>query len=204
MIGGVSTHSNAESKRPTSCDWGARAVNYREHFEPLGGLLPVVGTEFVPLTESELSQVEAFKGARLPDDFRKFLCEFGGVSFGEILMVRPIKPLPKGVSTSGNVILSMLYGSENHRELYSLIRNCRHLASALPSKFIPIGDDGGGAKICLSLSVDELGHIYYWDNRHIAPLDFHGQPRDSGDNLKVIYPIANSFTDMLHRLFVLE
>ena len=82
-------------------DWKAR-------LEELGGLIPVAGGErFIPVTESELAEVERAVGTELPEPFRAFLSTFGGSSPRKMLAFKAIERSREDAQYSCPAMLSI-------------------------------------------------------------------------------------------------
>lgn len=87
------------------------------------------------------------------------------------------------------------YGTSNDEysdicTIYEVYKN------RMPSKFIPIADPDFGNQICMSLSQDTYGKIYFWDHETMDS--------DFGDICKINFQdmrqIANSFVELLNNI----
>lgn len=181
-------------------------------FARLGGLKPVVRDSFVPMPEAEIATVEERIGARLPDDYRKFVATYGASSFNGIspdnpwIVFRSLNALPPHISKSGNGLFDAFYGGENdEHDPYSLRVRIHFFSGRMPESIIPIGDDGGAGQICIGIKGAQAGKVYYWDQRN-EPLDEEDYledyvgPRPPEAMFQNVHLIASSFDDFLGRL----
>jgi SMI1/KNR4 family protein SUKH-1 len=99
-----------------------------------------------PLSEDQIAEVEEAANGRFPDDYRRFLSEFGGSTFSETVTCR---------WSGGSLHFGSFFGSE---ELLEAIEN---LEDQLPDTIISIGDDGGGNLFCLGVSGADIGKVYF-------------------------------------------
>jgi len=138
----------------------------------------------------EIDEFEIQLGNLLPDDYKKFLLKFNG-GF-------PEKKIFHIDDQQGEDILSVLYGIDKEnktREHLTLAYNFNFLRIDLPQNILPIGHDPGGNYICMSLSEDNYGKIYFWD--HEVP----NEDKNGKTNYNNMYLIAedfNVFIDNLH------
>jgi hypothetical protein len=111
-----------------------------------------------PPTEARVQAFEAQVGARLPDDFRRFLLQYNGG-----------KPLPSGFRMAlrtGPYADSLVHSldslyDEDICNLESTVRWQR-----VPFGVITIGCDPGGNGICLVIAGERRGQIWFWDHEH--------------------------------------
>jgi hypothetical protein len=189
-------------------------VDEQALFARLGGIRPVVGDKFVPMTEAEIVTVEKQIGSRLPEAYRKFLATYGAATFkgaspdNPYIVFRSLKPLPPHISKSGKGLFDAFYGAEkDERDPYSLRVRIRFFTGRMPASIIPIGDDGGAGQICLGVKGAEVGKVYYWDQAN-EPLDKedyladYGKPRPPEAMFENVHQIAESFDDFLQGLEV--
>ena len=161
----------------------------------------------LPLTEKHLSRIEAQLGQRLPDDYRKFLRDYAGVTFSaaHFPMLEDYGPTTASISmfygSNEEATLADLYhqGRENYGILengykwYPGLRLVRDISRPVaemewPEELLPIGCDDGGNQICLALFGLRPGAIFWWRNA----------PFGDAENL---YLIAETFDEFMHALF---
>lgn len=175
----------------------------------LGKLYPVRGENFYPLTESEIQNLEKTIGERLTEPYRSLLAKYGNWSFSEFVsypcsnltMMEIIRGKP--INLSENNWLSYMYGGAED-DTYSLQRAIKTYKERMPETLIPIGDDGGGNKICLGVSGEEKGKVFYWDhNNEWDEEDYfeeEGEPMPPEMKFQNVYLVANSFEEFINQL----
>ncbi|MFN3151447.1 SMI1/KNR4 family protein [Bremerella sp.] len=174
----------------------------------LGGIMGVGGGPLAPMTATEIYQLEQELGCRFPETYRKFLETFGASRFnGEspdnpYVVFRSLTPMPS--QFEGNLgMLDALYGGQtDDSDPYSIRVRARYFADRIPGYLIPIGDAGGTGQICLGISGEHAGKVYYWDQLNESQADesdieARTQSRSIFANIN---QIAESFADFLDRL----
>jgi hypothetical protein len=118
-------------------------------FARLGGIEPVDGDRFTPMTEVAIAAFEREVGARLPETYRRFLATYGASMFNgappdnPYILFRPLESLPPQFR-SGKGLFDAFYGAErNAQDGYSVRVRTRFFRGRMPESIIPIGDDGG-------------------------------------------------------------
>lgn len=168
----------------------------------VGGLRPIVGDGFLPLSASELADVEELIGTTLPDTYRAFLLCYGASAFRRLVQFRSIVPLPPHISRNGTDYIDALYGMEP--ETYNLKKSIRIFKGRMPGSVIPIGSNGGGNQICLGVSGEERGKVFYWDRHNEFDeeeyLEDHEPPVPPELLHQNVHLVADSFEDFLQRL----
>lgn len=177
----------------------------QERFEALGGIVPVVGDRFVPLSGSEIDALEKVLHASLPMFYRRFLETYGATAFGKYVDFSPAQGLPENVSSSGKGHFGFFYGalSQQYDDSFSLEWNIAVYRERMPESIIPIGGDGSGDQICLGISGAQAGKIFYWDhNNEWDEEDYldDGEPVPPDLKFQNVHLVANSFDDFLLRL----
>ena len=174
-------------------------------FDKIGGVRPVVGPDFQPMMEAEVAGVESLIGQSLPTTYRVFLKAIGACGFKEYIEFTPSKQLPD-VFDTGTGYVSVLYGS-NCTKGYGLDERIRYFENRVPNGLIPIGDNGMGDQICLSVRASEKGAVFYWD-LEAEPISEEEYEEDYGVSMPEsekwinVYRIADSFEDFIARLRV--
>lgn len=138
-----------------------------------------------PMGLAELSALERRLGVTLPQAYRDFLLQVGGVLFHST-NVSPIEIRAQ----FGNVEhVCVLFGSEADRG--ALLENMEDYQGRIPKNPIPIGSDPYGNLHCLGVRGKELGKIYFWD---------HEGPGKTEQDWKNVTLVASSFEDFIDRL----
>ena len=114
-------------------------------------------------SESDLQELKARTGHSLPDDYEAFLLKYGLSALGDEGYVEcaTAERCPWGGLTT-----DVFYGftdrqsSRDVREAYDAYQG------RMPPNLLPIGSDPGGNQVCISLSGDDRGFVYFWDHEH--------------------------------------
>lgn len=179
-----------------------------EIFASIGGIKPIDGDDFAPVSQEEIESIEAKLENQLPSDYRHFLTTYGSSILNELVEFSPIMRLPPSISTTGNGHVAIFYGTRsNIDDAYSLARRIEFFRGRLPLNLIPIADTGGGNQILLGIKGRELGEVFYWDqsNEQLDEEDYledFGVPRPDEAMFQNVHLIASSFSDFLSRLAI--
>ena len=133
-----------------------------------------------PITEHQLVLFEQHIGAKLPDDYRRFLIEYNG---GCPTRVESLIP-----EINAPILVSEFYGVGTGpcglKEVYSM------LDGRIPNSFISIADDPGGHEYLIGLcGTQHEGQIYFW---------LHDQ--EAENPMDICFFVANSFTEFFDGL----
>jgi hypothetical protein len=177
-------------------------MTLKERFDSLGGIAPVKGKQFIPVSPAEIAELERATGGELPELYRSFLQIFGGSSLRQIVEFAPVEPLPVSVSSSGRGTVDVFYGAAAHapNDLGGMLAVYH---SRMPEHFLPIASDGGGNQIAMLVSGDDAGAIFHWDHNNewdeddYIDLGLPIPPRLKWQNVTLI---AHSFHSFLERL----
>jgi hypothetical protein len=139
-----------------------------------------------PASPDDVAAFEAEIGTTLPDDYRQFLLRSNGGSLGD-----------KYELEGTYAVIASVGG---FREGYSLrsARACYQASPVrIPRALLWIMDDPGGNAICLGLTGEYRGKVYFWDHdEEPHPDEWDGEVETAGN----IQWLANSFTDFVARL----
>ncbi len=148
---------------------------------------PVRG-EYVPLTPSEVAELERRLGAPLPADYLDFALTYGRChirGWGDV-------PLVDGPRT---VLLDTFFGGQAGGGR-SVLAMQEEYAGAFPDGVVPIADDPNGNLYLLWVSDPDLpGSIWYADYSSADRTALRGD----GTWEVPCYVAASSFTDLLNR-----
>ena len=140
-----------------------------------------------PLDELILSRHEDSWGFRLPDDYRRFLLQFNGG-----------RPHPRYFEfkdhEGGSSVHSFLGFNEDYNR--NLVKKLQMFKDRLPARFFPVAYDDGGNQICLSISGNDRGKVYFWDHELQADQTV-GESPENADNIMLV---ADSFEEFLNGL----
>jgi hypothetical protein len=139
-------------------------------------------------TPELLAAFEEVIEARLPEDYKAFvLSTNGGTPFPDTYIVNDGEE-----EWESNVFF---YGLQTgHHSLYSLPTNYEEYAGRIPSGLIPIGNDYGGNLICISVTQETYGQIFFSHHDYFSYND--EEPCEDGT-----YFVAPSFSAFFDNLF---
>jgi hypothetical protein len=182
-------------------------MGFEELFQGVGGIRPVVGDHFLPLTDAEIAHIEREIGNGLPPFYRKFLGQYGASGFRQLVQFKPIRRLPPTISSWGGDYLFAVYGKEpKGHTMWDLLARIRFYKGRMPDSMIPIGDNGGGNQICLGVSGEESGKVFYWDRHNEFDEEEYLEDNEPPVPPELLYQnvhlVADSFEDFLQRLEV--
>ena len=137
-----------------------------------------------PLSAQRVKQVEKKYGIKLPLQYRNFLLAHNG---GQPIPNEFHFKKKQGQYTDSIVdwFLAIYEGeNDNFEEYYDTYKIDEN---RIPENLVPIAHDPGGNLICISVSGDDEGAVFFWDHEH----------EEDGDN---IHLIADSFDEFLSGL----
>lgn len=140
------------------------------------------------VSEHQILELERRINSPLPDDYKNFLMQHnGGI------------PHPDEFCYSENSqrqYATVHYFLAVHDGSYDSIYYCIYMfkerEERVPPNLLPIARDPGGNLICISVSGEDGGKIYFWEHEEEADLA-KGEIAD----YRNVYFIANSFTDFI-------
>jgi hypothetical protein len=160
------------------------------------GLPPAAASLFGPSKEPPPSQaqVEAFEleiGASLPDDYRRFLlrCNGGNVDWYQFEGLNP-------EGRSWTAVVSHVGGLREEPDLsLRFARGCyQGHELQIPRTLLWIMGDPGGNAICIGLTGEYRGRVYFWiHDEQPDPQEWDGEVETASN----VILLANSFTDFV-------
>jgi len=114
----------------------------------------------LPVGEEEVARVEHTIGVAIPPEYRTFLFSSNG-GFPEPANFPIVDS--EGKVIERNVIQSF-YGVGTGHTYSDLERKYRMFHDRVPSNLLPIASDPGGNQICICVSGDDFGKIFFWDH----------------------------------------
>lgn len=137
------------------------------------------------LNETRLADFEINLGVRLPEDYRKFLMDHnGGIPEPSTFWIKD------GIDSSE---VFQFYGIHDGPEWLSLENYIIGKNFGIPEHLLAIGDDGTGNTICLGISGNKKGVVYFIDH------EIH--PFEEPNSYTGVTRIADSFTQFISQLF---
>jgi hypothetical protein len=108
-----------------------------------------------PLSEADLRAWEIQRRVFLPEAYRRFMLKFNGG-----------RPEPASFNVPGWPGKRSLVGDflQIRAEPYNLDEYIDEYRDRLPNELIPIAHDPGGNAICIAVSGEHRGTVYYWDS----------------------------------------
>ena len=116
---------------------------------------PVLQDSYDPISKSELEAFEDKLGIDLPADYRSFLLEHNGGDYPATVST------PYGLDNPKSAFIGVFYGL-NAQDDFDLLDAYEVLCEQLPLGILPIGDDDGGNEICLVVTEQDYGSIWFW------------------------------------------
>lgn len=154
--------------------------------------------------EQDIYLVEEKFGVRLPEEYRQFLLEYGGLSFNEDVCFKPIE-ISKWTRKDGMQAFDYFYGLDNDNIDIRKIIDVYY--GRMPNNIIPIAECPGGNQLCLGIGEQNKGKVYFWDHeneleaKRMLGVDGLSEINNYWDN---IYLVSQSFYDFIMCLDVIE
>jgi hypothetical protein len=169
----------------------------------LGGLIPAREGAFAPLSSEDIAEIEGLFGHALPADYRAFVSEYGRGAFANLVRCN--------ITASRFVYLGIFYGSGQDVISPTHFKwAVKMLCYRMPPTLMPIVDTAGGeGQICLGLSGEEYGKVYFWDRAEGwegEADDYRRQGKTYPEHLKFqnVTLLAESFEQFVLSLVVEE
>jgi cell wall assembly regulator SMI1 len=143
-----------------------------------------------PITEQDVLRLEQELGASFPEDYRAFLLAHNGGYPEPGDFDIPGESVPESGSTV-DWFLTLEAGAHN-----DLRHELDVYRGRVPPSLLPIAFDPGGNLICLGLSGEHRGVVYFWDHELEAEEDEEADFRN-------VYFVADSFSRFLDSLTAL-
>ncbi len=128
---------------------------------------------FDSLPQTSKDRIEEFEQRhqiKLPADYVQFLLQHNGGR--PELPVFSITNDPRLGSTGG--IVHFFYGLGTDVNLIDIEDAIEDYVSRVPSDLLPIADDVGGNAICIGISGERRGQIFFWDHSEEEEPDEQG------------------------------
>ena len=132
----------------------------------------------------------------LPSDYKDFMMKDNGGTPEEDLAFSFIDVTTNSTNNSDIRELFVFYEDEDNDNFDDIVRiyNSMVNENLIPPFFLPIGDDSGGNPICMNLSENEYGSVWFCDHEL--------ENKDTG--FLASSKIADSFTGFLSALYKLS
>lgn len=139
-----------------------------------------------PVTESDIQAFETHLNARLPEEYRQFLMQHNGG-----------KPEPRcfPVDIDGfpneDCITYFLCLSDTEQD--SLSKTLKIYRNRIPANLLPIALPVAVDLVCLSISGDDYGTVYFWDH--------NWEVTEYEPDYTNVHFVAHSFNELLNNLY---
>ena len=134
--------------------------------------------------KTSLKDIENFENIhnlKLSNSYKNFLLNFNGGN---------VEPNLFKISGAAESVVNVFYGLNISKTYDELSEVFESLDSAIPNNFLAIGDDPGGNQICLGISNENFGKIYFW---------FHDiEDNDKEENMIFLSDDFDNFIDRLY------
>jgi len=114
----------------------------------------------LPVDEEELLGVERRTGVTIPPEYREFILSHNGGS-----------PVPADFliyDRDGKVVdedtVQGFYGVKTGVTYNDIERTYGMFLGRMPSTLLPIAEDPGGNQICICVSGEDIGKMFFWDH----------------------------------------
>ena len=141
---------------------------------------------FPPISEAQLIAFEKELGIKLPADYRAFLLKHnGGMPEPNALDVKIDDfVVQDGVTCFSAITEDRVFSFSYFLDVYE---------GRIPKNLFPIADGLSVDLICLSVSGDDYGKVYFWDH--------NWEVTDGEPDYSNVHWIADSFTEFLDKLY---
>lgn len=172
-----------------------------QKIKELGGIQGALGGPTIPVHQSQLLVIEKAIGKALPSEYKEFIKEYGASKFSTLVIFRPMIDLPDDISSSGCGCFDYFFGGDNDEDTYSLKWAFDAYKERIPNSLFPIGGNLAGGVICIGISSEQYGKVFYWDVSNEWDCDDF----EEGDDIEElmfqnVHIIANDFLDFISRL----
>jgi hypothetical protein len=116
----------------------------------LGGLLPLDGKLFTPVSKGAMTRIEKRVGFKLPELYRQFIAIFGASVIAGFITIKPKSKVPDRYLRKGRVQFTSFFGarSSTYQNCYYIEWQLQQLEGGLIGKTLPIAD-AGSSIICM-------------------------------------------------------
>ncbi|KGR82243.1 SMI1/KNR4 family protein [Lysinibacillus odysseyi] len=155
--------------------------------------------------EEALIKIEDKYGINFHEIYKSFVCKYGHSTFEKDVCYRPIEP-SHWTDKDGLNAFGSFFGFDEGVD--NLERKIQQYYDRIPASIVPIAEDYAGNLICIGISGDREGKIYFWDHENeitarvmLGEKEYESVSVD--DYWENIYVIADSFFDFI-KSFELE
>lgn len=140
------------------------------------------------LDDKTLNNFEKEFQIRLPDEYRQFIIKYNG-GYPE---PDGFKFMNKSKGSSVDRFLGLV--DDEYEDIRKYIQKYK---DRIPTNLIPIAYDPGSNLVCISVSGEDFGSVYFWEHE----LEFDEGQKPDYSNVTII---ANNFNEFLNGLYEVE
>jgi hypothetical protein len=134
-----------------------------------------------------IEEYEKIWGVELPTEYRDFLAENnGGYPYPDGFCIKAIDD-----ESTVDRFLGLDVGPNSNLDNYVRVYKDR-----IPKELFPIAHDPGGNLVCIGISGEHLGRIYFWDHEYEAD--------ESNVDFSNVHLVAETLEGFLANLYELE
>ena len=154
-----------------------------------------------PATADQLRAIEVMLGTELPIEYRQFLLEVNGIECDPSSLLA-FSPYDRGYKVSMWRLLEGLYSVDQlvPKDTQSLeAKTADYFKKRVPDRFLIIGHGPYWDVVCISLSGNDRGAVYYWDD----PRGTDEELIESGENPETerfLFPAGRDFREFWNSL----
>ena len=145
-----------------------------------------------PAHESDLASFESAIGCRLPEDYREFLIACNGGYIGGRLWF--FGPTPNGGKADAGIHHIGGFRTESHFSLLRSRKCYQGVELRIPRELLWVMDDPFGNAICIGLTGEYRGKMYFWDHECEPDSEEWNGSTNTAENVTLL---ANSFTEFI-------
>jgi cell wall assembly regulator SMI1 len=147
-----------------------------------------------PLNLADLRKFEARNRLKLPQDLIDFLLAHNGVAMNSWESDRDLAYRIQGHPRQQEGLLQCLYALDKKQPWNDLEQVHRVHKGRLPAALLAIGNDPGDNLICIGLTGERQGRIYWWERGREA----------ARPTFRSVFLVANSLPEFLAGLYPFE
>jgi hypothetical protein len=164
----------------------------------LDEFLAVIDDKQPPAPLSSLEQFESEIGQQLPEDYREFLIRCnGGYAAGAVVFQGPT-PEDQTADACPNHIGG--FREEDYLSLVATRENYQTVEVRIPKALLWIMDDPFGNAICVGLTGQHRGRVYFWDHENEPDPEVWDGEVETAGNIDLLANSFAAFVAGLHRV----
>jgi SMI1 / KNR4 family (SUKH-1) len=168
----------------------------------IGGVTNLCDEANLPVSEEQIQSLEKHLKFSFSDSFKYFLKNKSPIMFRNTVSIKSISYKENAIYYNDeDVYPDIIYGFSKEKLSLDIINNIETYTKRMPNSLIPVGTDGSGNQICLGISDEESGKIFFWDHENECMDGFLNENKSDIDKYwNNIYFLANNFDEFLSLL----